>query len=298
MNEEYIKSLYDWIVSQDNEFSNVSLQDFSEGLKNETYVKEIHNYLLQKDNSFASLDEFSAGLKSTQQPMAQEQQPVKKKEAFGDYGVLGYQQTEGPIQRSIKEGKPTESLSEEFSSGSQLADAYGLPVKGLEKITQTQQDVAQIEKPKSPFDLQLKQEVYAKKQEEIQKEQLRVLRETNALKQKEQEIQKEIQLEANLRSETPDFINKLSTVNTSIFDDYSNIDAIKKEFAPYGIVVEKTGFFGNKLTARSLNGEVSVEIDLSVDSNTEKAAELERLRSFIKQNNRVSEEEETFCKNK
>jgi len=296
MNEEYIKSLYDWIVSQDNEFSNVSLQDFSEGLKNETYVKEIHNYLLQKDNSFASLDEFSAGLKSTQQPMAQEQQPVKKKEAFGDYGVLGYQQTEGPIQRSIKEGKPTESLSEEFSSGSQLADAYGLPVKGLEKITQTQQDVAQIEKPKSPFDLQLKQEVYAKKQEEIQKEQLRVLRETNALKQKEQEIQKEIQLEANLRSETPDFINKLSTVNTSIFDDYSNIDAIKKEFAPYGIVVEKTGFFGNKLTARSLNGEVSVEIDLSVDSNTEKAAELERLRSFIKQNNRVSEEEDFLNK--
>jgi len=305
MNEQYLQDLYEWIKSNDPSYGDdFNYNQFKQKMQDEKYASEMHSWISSIDNTFEQdkpLDAFLKTIKipSTQQPMAQEQQPVKKKEAFGDYGVLGYQQTEGPIQRSIKEGKPTESLSETGSLESQKKD-----VLDLEYVMGTDIAKKQLEqKMNQPI---AREEYLADKAKEFKKEyefkEEYGIREAETKKLKAQEDIKAKEEEARLKeeaiatSQTAEFLDKINKIDKSIYLSDDKFNELKNDFKQYGIVLEKSGFFNNKIVARTEDGKRSISLDASPDNLEEMGLGPESLKKFIKENNRISQEEDFLSK--
>jgi hypothetical protein len=60
MNEEYIKELYNWVLTHDSTFKErYSLDQFTKRLKSDEYVKSLHEWILTRDDSFMSLEQFT-----------------------------------------------------------------------------------------------------------------------------------------------------------------------------------------------------------------------------------------------
>jgi hypothetical protein len=87
MDEKYLQNLYEWIKSNDSSYEErYSYDQFKQKIQDENYASQMHKWISSVDNTFEErrpLDAFMKLVKqpaSAQQPMAQEQQPVKKKE--------------------------------------------------------------------------------------------------------------------------------------------------------------------------------------------------------------------------
>jgi hypothetical protein len=141
MDEKYLQDLYEWIKSNDSSYEGrYSYDQFKQKIQDENYASQMHKWISGIDNTFEErrpLDAFIKLVKQpTQQPMAQEQQPIKKKEDWESswFGGDGTSESEPSgtstfdkaqkflsSQQPKEQVKPKQELDLEYVMGTDIA---------------------------------------------------------------------------------------------------------------------------------------------------------------------------------
>jgi hypothetical protein len=327
MDEKYLQNLYEWIKSNDSSYEErYSYDQFKQKIQDENYASQMHKWISSVDNTFEErrpLDAFMKLVKQpastqqpTQQPTAQEQQPVKKKEPTGSswlsgLGISESEPTETDIdykdafraysnkllkpETKSSEYKPTTAVpGTDYNApqntpivftGQQEEDPYG--IKRMEQQMFGEGGTAM---PKSDYFAQV--QTKEKKEAKFGLEYAKAKEETKLLQQKEQtDLDKKIAENIAIK-QSPEFFNSLNKIDQSIYTQDDYIDNLNREYQKYGITITKGGRINNKLIARTDDGKNMLEINTLIEDPNERSRDMGLLKKFISENAKISKEED------
>jgi hypothetical protein len=121
MNEEYLKSLYDWIGNNDRTFpTDIPYEQFKVKMQDPAYVQKMHGWIVSKDPSFANdlpIDAFNKKIKG--ESLTQQPTELKKKE---DTTVL-------------PSGVGSSALSKSAEEQDYFTGTFGNLLKGIDEVS-------------------------------------------------------------------------------------------------------------------------------------------------------------------
>ena len=264
MNEEYLNNLYQWISSQDDNFSaTLNFDSFKQKMVSDnSYASRMYEWISDVDDTFTSkmpIDSFMSKIKT------------------------------GPVAEVKKKDITDSSLGD--GSSEQYVNDFGVKPQ-----QQVQADNTQVAKPIDYDPAQIE-----KDKKDIAAYEKRRAAEMQAFNIAEKNKSKEMRAVEDAQRkglwDDPNFAAKLNIVNTDLVgkNDSDVLPVLREKFAAYGFTFSEAGILGagDNIVVTNRDGSKSITIDLDPYTDSGEIEESDKLRNFIKENAVQADEKST-----